>query len=96
MKCHGSENQLPRAVQIAFSLAQLLQSGSVTPNFYHILTGGILIASKCSGLWLLYIPLGTGPFAKEAVGVVAWTGDLVHLGSIHGSTCELIDLGGTI
>lgn len=55
-----------------------------------------MTASKCLGLWLLYIPLGTGPVAKEAEGVVAWTGDLVHLASIHGSTCELIDLGGII
>ena len=55
-----------------------------------------MIASKCSGLWLLYIPLGTGPFAKEAVGGVTWTRDLVYLGSIHGSTCELIGLGGII
>lgn len=65
VECHRAENPLPRAVhrQPAIWLGSL--------DFYHILAGGVLIASKCSSsLWLLCFPLGTGPFAQEAVWAV--------------------------
>lgn len=60
-ECHRAENQLPKTVhrQPSFWLS--------FSDFYHILASEVLIASKCSRMWLLCISLGTGPCAKEAV-----------------------------